>query len=254
MAVEAADQCTPAGMEATDLSHPPCRARVGRITRVPSIAAGASRLKIRTDRRTMRPALPTKGLTGGRVDRVAGAGLGRRRPGARRPARAGRKARLRDLPLPAGERFVVLIADLQDDDAEKSHTRHVVVALAPYRGLDVQRIGPRPEWDVGSRDEFEARGRALLEQRRGDVLITRDVAAAGKGVRLRLLPSACGRRRMRFAPSFRSRPATASRSNWAMSQSNLGSEQPRSRALHSRRARGRHRKPGAGDCRLSRRS
>jgi tetratricopeptide (TPR) repeat protein len=105
------------------------------------------------------------------------------------PARVGRAARRRDLPLPSGERFVVLIADLQGDDDEKSQTRHVAAALAPYRGLDVQRIGPGPEWDVGSRDAFEAKARALLAERLGDVLLSGDVAAAGKGLRLRILPS-----------------------------------------------------------------
>jgi tetratricopeptide (TPR) repeat protein len=113
------------------------------------------------------------------------------------PARVGRKALRRDLPLPAGERFVVLIADLQGDDAEKSHTRHVAAALAPYRGLDVQRIGPGPEWDVGSRDDFEAEARVLTAERRGDVLIAGDVATAGKGVRLRILP---GDRRVEVQP------------------------------------------------------
>ena len=105
------------------------------------------------------------------------------------PTRVGRAARGRDLPLPSGERFVVLVADLHGDDAEKSQTRHVAAALAPYRGLDVQRIGPGPEWDVGSRDAFEAQTRALLAERHGDVLISGDVATVGKGLRLRILPS-----------------------------------------------------------------
>ncbi len=35
---------------------------------------------------------------------------------------------------------------------------------------------------------FETEARALLAARRGDVLITGDVASAGKGVRLRILP------------------------------------------------------------------
>ena len=105
------------------------------------------------------------------------------------PARLAGLIRRRDLPLPAGERFVVLIADLQGDDATHSHTRHVAAALEPYRGLEVVRIGPGPEWGVGSRDAFEAEARTLLAARRGDVLVAGDVATAGKGLRLRILPS-----------------------------------------------------------------
>jgi tetratricopeptide (TPR) repeat protein len=113
------------------------------------------------------------------------------------PARAGRIAQRRDLPLPAGERFVVLIADLQGDDAARTHTRHVAAALEPYRGLEVVPIGPGPEWGVESRDAFEAKARALLQQRRGDVLISGEVATAGKGLRLRILP---GDRNLRARP------------------------------------------------------
>ena len=104
------------------------------------------------------------------------------------PARAGRIAQQRDLPLPAGERFVVLVADLQGDDDKRTHTRRVVAALEPYRGLKLTPIGPGPEWGVESRDAFEARARALLVRRRGDVLISGEVASAGKGVFLRILP------------------------------------------------------------------
>ncbi len=105
------------------------------------------------------------------------------------PARAGRLAQQRDLPLPAGERFVVLIADLQGDDDERTHTRHVAAALEPYRGLEVIPIGPGPEWGIESREAFEAKARALLAGRRGDVLVSGEVASTGKGVRLRILPS-----------------------------------------------------------------
>ena len=97
--------------------------------------------------------------------------------------------RQRDLPLPAGERFVVLIADLQGDDDERTHTRHVAAALEPYRGLEVIPIGPGPEWGIESREAFEAKARALLAERRGDVLVSGEVASTGKGVRLRILPS-----------------------------------------------------------------
>jgi hypothetical protein len=50
------------------------------------------------------------------------------------PGRLPGLIRQRDLPLPAGERFVVLIADLQGDDDKRTHTRHVAAALEPYRG------------------------------------------------------------------------------------------------------------------------
>jgi hypothetical protein len=110
------------------------------------------------------------------------------------PARMGRLAQQRDLPLPSGERFVVLIADLQGDDQEKSHTRHVAAAPRPYKGLDVHRIGPGPGWDIGSRDDFEAEGRKLLAARKGDVLISGDVATEEKALRLRILPAAQGLR------------------------------------------------------------
>jgi tetratricopeptide (TPR) repeat protein len=105
------------------------------------------------------------------------------------PARLAGLIRQRDLPLPAGERFVVLVADLQGDDDKRTHTRHVAAALEPYRGLDVIAIGPGPEWGIESREAFEAKARALLAKRQGDVLITGDVATAGKGVRLRILPA-----------------------------------------------------------------
>jgi hypothetical protein len=72
------------------------------------------------------------------------------------PARLGGLMRQRDLPMPAGERFVVLVADLQGDDAEKSHTRHVAAALAPYRGPDVQRIAPG--WNGRSEAATSSRG------------------------------------------------------------------------------------------------
>jgi tetratricopeptide (TPR) repeat protein len=97
--------------------------------------------------------------------------------------------RRRDMPLPRGDRFVVLVADLQGDDESKSHTRHVVRALEPYRGLDLQRIGPGPEWLAGSRDDFEAEGRKLLEWRRGDVLISGEVAVKDKSLHVRVLPA-----------------------------------------------------------------
>jgi hypothetical protein len=105
------------------------------------------------------------------------------------PARIAGLMRQRDLPLPAGERFVILIADLQGDDEKRTHTRHVAAALEPYRGLDVIAVGPGPEWGVEGRDAFEAKARALLAKRHGDVLISGDVTSAGKGVRLRILPS-----------------------------------------------------------------
>jgi hypothetical protein len=92
------------------------------------------------------------------------------------------------LPLPTGERFVVLLADLQGDDDMRTHTRHVAAALEPYRGLDVVRVGPGSEWGIESRDAFEARARAMLAERRGDVLISGDVATTSKGLRLRILP------------------------------------------------------------------
>jgi tetratricopeptide (TPR) repeat protein len=105
------------------------------------------------------------------------------------PGRLSGLIRQRDLPLPAGERFVVLIADLQGDDDKRTHTRHVAAALEPYRGLEVVPVGPGPEWGIESRDAFEAKARALLAKRRGDVLISGDVATAAKGLRLRILPS-----------------------------------------------------------------
>ncbi|MGH6920249.1 MAG: hypothetical protein ACREJ0_21395, partial [Geminicoccaceae bacterium] len=46
---------------------------------------------------------------------------------------AGLMRRRRDLPLPTGERFVVLIADLQGDDDKRTHTRHVAAALEPHQ-------------------------------------------------------------------------------------------------------------------------
>ena len=104
------------------------------------------------------------------------------------PARAGRLAQQRDLPLPAGERFVILVADLQGDDDKRTHTRRVAAALEPYRGLDVTPIGPGPEWGVESRDAFEAKARALLVRQRGDLLVSGEVASAGKGVLLRIMP------------------------------------------------------------------
>ncbi len=58
-------------------------------------------------------------------------------------------------------------------------------------------IGPGPEWGIESRDAFEGKARALLAKRQGDVLITGDVATAGKGVRLRILP---GDRRVEVQP------------------------------------------------------
>jgi hypothetical protein len=73
------------------------------------------------------------------------------------PARLAGLIRQRDLPLPAGERFVVLIADLQGDDDKRTHTRHVAAALEPYRGLEVVPVGPGPEWGIESRDTFEAK-------------------------------------------------------------------------------------------------
>jgi hypothetical protein len=105
------------------------------------------------------------------------------------PDRLAGLIRRRDLPLPKGDRFVVLVADLQGDDESKSHTRHVVRALEPYRGLDPQRIGPGPEWLAGSRDDFEAEGRKLLEWRRGDVLISGEVAVKDKSLHVRVLPA-----------------------------------------------------------------
>jgi hypothetical protein len=110
------------------------------------------------------------------------------------PARMGRLAQQRDLPLPSGERFVVLIADLQGDDEQKSHTRHVAAALEPYKGLDVQRIGPGPEWDIGGRDDFDAEARRLLTARKGDVLVRGDVATKEKALRLRFLAADAGLR------------------------------------------------------------
>ena len=61
------------------------------------------------------------------------------------PQRLAGLMRRRDLPLPTGERFVVLIADLQGDDDQRTHTRHVAAALEPHQGLDVVRVraGPR---------------------------------------------------------------------------------------------------------------
>jgi hypothetical protein len=53
------------------------------------------------------------------------------------PQRLAGLMRRRDLPLPTGERFVVLIADLQGDDDKRTHTRHVAAALEPHKGLDV---------------------------------------------------------------------------------------------------------------------
>jgi tetratricopeptide (TPR) repeat protein len=50
-------------------------------------------------------------------------------------------------------------------------------------------VGPGPEWGIESRDAFEAKARALLAKRRGDVLVSGEVANAGKGIRLRILPS-----------------------------------------------------------------
>ncbi len=105
------------------------------------------------------------------------------------PQRLADLIRRRDLPLPTGERFVVLIADLEGDDDKRTHTRHVAAALQPHEGLDVTRVGPGPEWGIESRDVFEARARRLLAERRGDVLISGDVATVGKGLRLRILPS-----------------------------------------------------------------
>ena len=96
------------------------------------------------------------------------------------PGRLPGLIRQRDLPLPAGERFVVLIADLQGDDDKRTHTRHVAAALEPYRGLEVVPVGPGPEWGIESRDAFKAKARALLAERHGDVLISGDVATAGK--------------------------------------------------------------------------
>jgi hypothetical protein len=105
------------------------------------------------------------------------------------PQRLAGLIRQRDLPLPTGERFVVLIADLQGDDDKSTHTRHAAAALEPYRGLDVIRVGPGPEWGIESRDAFEAKARQLLAEKRGDVLILGEVATASRGLRLRFLPS-----------------------------------------------------------------
>jgi hypothetical protein len=105
------------------------------------------------------------------------------------PDRLGRRARQRDPPLPKGERFVVLIADLQGDDEQNSQTRHVAAALAPYEALDLVRIGPGPEWDIGSREDFEAEVRRHLAEHRGDVLISGDVATKDKALRLRIIPA-----------------------------------------------------------------
>ena len=68
------------------------------------------------------------------------------------PQRLADLIRRRDLPLPTGERFVVLIADLEGDDDKRTHTRHVAAALQPHEGLDVTRVGPGPEWGIESRD------------------------------------------------------------------------------------------------------
>jgi tetratricopeptide (TPR) repeat protein len=113
------------------------------------------------------------------------------------PQRLAGLMRRRDLPLPTGERFVVLIADLQGDDDKRTHTRHVAAALEAHRGLDVTPVGPGPEWGIESRDDFEAKARWLLAERRGDVLISGEVATAGKGLRLRILPSDASARTQR---------------------------------------------------------
>jgi tetratricopeptide (TPR) repeat protein len=102
------------------------------------------------------------------------------------PRRIARWMKGRDLPPAAGTHFTVLIADLKRD-GDGSQTDHVAAALAPYKGVDVVRVGPGPEWDFGSRTTLEEQARRLVTDRRGDVLIFGEVAKADERLRLYLL-------------------------------------------------------------------
>ncbi|HEV7369095.1 tetratricopeptide repeat protein [Arenibaculum sp.] len=102
------------------------------------------------------------------------------------PRRLVRRFRRRDLPPAPGLHFTVLVADLKRD-GDGRQTDHVAGALDLYRGIDVIRIGPGPEWDFGSRAALELQARRLLEEKNGDVLIFGEVAKADERLRLRIL-------------------------------------------------------------------
>ncbi len=93
------------------------------------------------------------------------------------PRKLARWVKRLDMPPAVGTQFTVLVADLKRD-TEGSQTDHVAAALAPYQGIDVIRLGPGPEWDIGSRAQLLTEARRLLEAKNGDVLMFGEVAKA----------------------------------------------------------------------------
>ena len=102
------------------------------------------------------------------------------------PRKMARLIKRRDLSPAPSTYFTVLVSDLKHD-TDGRQTDHVAAALAPFRGIDVVRTGPGPEWDFGSRTQLELQARQLLEQKNGDVLIFGETAKADERLRLHVL-------------------------------------------------------------------
>lgn len=87
-----------------------------------------------------------------------------------------------------GTQFAILVADL-DGDTDGRQTRRVRDAFLGLRGLDVNAIGRKVALaDLGNltegQIEAEKRGRALLEEYNGDLLVWGEVRAADKELAL----------------------------------------------------------------------
>ncbi|MBC7950969.1 MAG: tetratricopeptide repeat protein [Rhodospirillaceae bacterium] len=99
---------------------------------------------------------------------------------------------MRDVPAASGERFAILIADLEDDDDHLSNTRHIVDALERQPGVEILRANAALKvGDVGrvgdARSESERTGREWLRDKDADVLVWGRVKGHGRSLFLRFL-------------------------------------------------------------------
>ena len=111
-----------------------------------------------------------------------------------------RWTKARDLPPAEGTHFTVLVAELEDDAADRKQTKHVINSLRSHFGVHSEshafevrdypkRLQEGVAGNVAERDRAsEQRGKAWLNKQNADLLIWGEVAEANKVIRLRFLP------------------------------------------------------------------
>jgi len=101
-----------------------------------------------------------------------------------------RRIHRRDMTAAETDRFNILVADLLHDD-DGSERKHIIHALEHYPGLRTLEIGGiHAVIDLGDHaaqvEAAETKGRKILEEKNGDILLWGEVAKHGDGRVLRL--------------------------------------------------------------------